>query len=45
MVLMDFMEPFNIVTDSQNAGRVVLHIETVQFIQDGTELTLLCIQL
>ncbi|KAL6038242.1 hypothetical protein STEG23_034915 [Scotinomys teguina] len=45
MVLMDFTEPLNIVTDSQYAERVVLHIETAEFIPDNTELTLLFIQL
>ncbi|KAL6061183.1 hypothetical protein STEG23_011259, partial [Scotinomys teguina] len=45
MVLMDFTEPLNIVTDSQYAERVVLHIETAEFIPDSTELTSLFIQL
>ncbi|KAL6038953.1 hypothetical protein STEG23_010042 [Scotinomys teguina] len=45
MVLMDFTEPLNIVTDSQYAERVVLHIETVEFIPDNTGLTSLFIQL
>ncbi|EGV93609.1 HERV-K_3q27.3 provirus ancestral Pol protein [Cricetulus griseus] len=45
MVLMDFTEPLNIVTDSQYAERVVLHIEPAEFIPDDTELTLLFIQL
>ena len=36
MVLMDFNEPLNIVTDSQYAERVVLHIETAEFIPDDT---------
>ncbi|KAL6034225.1 hypothetical protein STEG23_023036 [Scotinomys teguina] len=45
MVLMDFTEPLNIVTDSQYAERVVLHIETAEFIPDITELTSLFIQL
>ncbi|KAL6081333.1 hypothetical protein STEG23_037614 [Scotinomys teguina] len=45
MVLMDFTEPLNIVTDSQYAERVVLHIETAEFIPDNTELTSLFIQL
>lgn len=34
MGLKDFMEPLNIVTDSQHAGRVLLHIETAEFIPD-----------
>ncbi|KAL6058683.1 hypothetical protein STEG23_035832, partial [Scotinomys teguina] len=45
MVLMDFTEPLNIVTDSQFAERVVLHIETAEFIPDNRELTSLFIQL
>ncbi|KAL6055503.1 hypothetical protein STEG23_020485, partial [Scotinomys teguina] len=45
LVLMDFSEPLNIVTDSQYAERVVLHIETAEFIPDESELTLLFIQL
>ncbi|KAL6031325.1 hypothetical protein STEG23_000678 [Scotinomys teguina] len=44
-VLMDFSEPLNIVTDSQYAERVVLHIETAEFIPDESELTSLFIQL
>ena len=44
MILKDFKEPLNIVTDSQCAESVVLHIETAEFIQDDTELTLLFIQ-
>ncbi|KAL6088337.1 hypothetical protein STEG23_010771, partial [Scotinomys teguina] len=42
---MDFSEPLNIVTDSQYAERVVLHIETAEFIPDESELTSLFIQL
>ena len=45
MVLMDFTEPLNIVTDSQYAERVVLHIEMADFINDESELTSLFIQL
>ena len=45
MVLRDFKEPLNIVTDSQHAERVVLNIETTEFIPDDTKLALLCIQL
>ena len=45
MVLRDFKEPLNIVTDSQYAERVVLHIETAKFIPDNTKLTSLFIQL
>ena len=44
MVLKDFKEPLNIVTDLHYAKRVMLHIETAEFIQDDTELTLLFIQ-
>ena len=44
MVLSDFKEPLNIVTDSQYAERVILHIETAEFIPDDTELTSLFIQ-
>ncbi|KAL6036998.1 hypothetical protein STEG23_033532, partial [Scotinomys teguina] len=39
------VEPLNIVTDSQYAERVVLHIETTEFIPDESELTSLFIQL
>ena len=48
MVLLDFPEPLNIVTDSQYAERVVLHIlhiETAEIIPDDSELTLIFIQL
>ncbi|KAL6070006.1 hypothetical protein STEG23_001515, partial [Scotinomys teguina] len=45
LVLMDFSEPLNIVTDSQYAERVVLHIETAEFIPAESELTSLFIQL
>ena len=39
MVLRDFKESFNIVTDSQYAERIVFHIETAEFITDDTELS------
>ena len=39
MVLRDFKELLNIVTNSQYAERVVLHIEIAEFIPDDTELT------
>ena len=39
MVLRDFKEPLNIVTDSQYAERIILHIETAEFVSDDTELT------
>lgn len=45
MILFDFPEHFNIVPNSQYAGKVVLHIETLEFFPDDTELTLLLIQL
>ena len=44
MVLRDFKEPLNTITDSQYAERVILHIETAEFIPDDTELTSLFIQ-
>ena len=44
MVLRDFKEPLNIVTDSQYAERVILHIKTAEFIPDETELTSLFVQ-
>ena len=44
MVLRGFKESLNIVTDSQYAERVILHIETTEFIPDDTELTSLFIQ-
>ena len=40
-VLLDFPESLNVVTDSQYAKRVVLHIETAELILDDSELTLL----
>ena len=44
MVLRDFKETLNIVTDLQYAKRVVLHIQTAEFIPDDTELTSLFTQ-
>jgi hypothetical protein len=44
-VLLAFSESLNIITDSQYAERVVLHIETAEFIPDNLELTLLFMQL
>lgn len=44
-VIIDSGELFSIVTDSQYADRVVLHMETVQFIHYKIELTLLFIWL
>ena len=45
MVLSDFKEPLNIVTESQYAQRIVLRIETPEFIPTDTGLTLLFIHL
>ena len=44
MVIRDFIEPLNIVTDSQYVERVILHIDMVKFIPVNTELTSLFIQ-
>ena len=44
-MLSDSQESLNIVTDSQYAESVVLHIETAELIQDDSELTSLFIQL
>ena len=44
MVLRDFKESLKIVTDPQHAERVVLYIESAEFIPDDMELTLLFIQ-
>ena len=40
MKISDFKEPLNIVIDSQYAERVVLHIESTEFIVNDTKLTL-----
>lgn len=45
MVLLDFPESFNIITDSQYEEIVVLHIATAEFIPGNSKLTLLFIQL
>ena len=45
IVIRGFKEPLNIITDSQYAEKVILHIETAKFIPDDTELISLCIQL
>ena len=45
MVLSDSEESLNIVTDSQYAERVVFPIQTVDLIQDESELTSLFLQL
>jgi hypothetical protein len=36
-----FSDSFNIITNSQYAERVVLHIETAELIPDNSELSLL----
>lgn len=45
MVLLDSNESLNIITDSQYAERVVLHIETVEHIPDNSKLILIFMQL
>lgn len=40
MVLLEFPEPLNIITDSQFAERIALYIKTAEFIPDNSELTL-----
>lgn len=45
MISLNFREHLNMVTDSQYAESVVLHMETVELIPDGTELNFLFIQL
>lgn len=45
MLLLNFPESLNIITDSQYAERVGLHIETTEFIPDNSELTILFMQL
>jgi hypothetical protein len=45
MVLLDFPESLNIVTDSQFTKRVILHIETSEYLPDNSEFTLLFMQL
>lgn len=44
MLSLDFPESLNIITDSRCAERGVLHAESVGFIPDNSELTLLFIQ-
>ena len=44
MVLLDYLESLNIIIGSLNAERVVLHIETAEFVPDNSELILLLIQ-
>lgn len=45
MVLLDYPEPLNIITDSLYAERAVLHLETAEFVPDHSELTWPFIQL
>lgn len=45
MVLLDYTEYLIIIYDPLYAKRVVLHIDTSEFVLDNTELTLLFIQL
>lgn len=45
MVLSDFQGPLIIITDSQYAERLVLHIEVVELVQDNSVLTPLFSQL
>ena len=45
MVLLDYPKSINIITDSLYVERVVLHIETAEFVPDNSELSLLFIQL
>ena len=42
---LNYPESLNIITDSLYAERVVLHIETAEFVPDNSELTLLFMQL
>ena len=44
MVIRDFIESLNILANSQYAERVILHIETSEFIPANRELTSLFIQ-
>jgi hypothetical protein len=45
MILSDFKESLNIVTDSQYTERIFLYIETAELIQNGSKLTSMFIQL
>lgn len=45
MVLLDYLESLNIIIDSLYAERVVLDIETADFVPDNSGLTLLLRQL
>jgi hypothetical protein len=45
VVLLDYPKSINIITDSLYVERVVLHIETAEFVPDNLELTFLFIQL
>lgn len=44
IVLIDYMGTMNIVTNPQYAERIVMQIETSEYILHNTELTLLLIQ-
>lgn len=44
-MILDFPDPLNIVTDSQYAKRIILHIKTSELIPNDSKLTLLFIQL
>lgn len=44
MLLLNFPESLNMVTNSQYAERVALHIKTAEVIQDDSRLTSLFIQ-
>lgn len=45
MVLLDYPEYLNIITDSLYAEKFVLHIEVAEYVPDNPEFTLLFIQL
>lgn len=45
MVLLDFPERHNTITDSQYAERILLHIEMAELILDDSKLNVLFIQL
>ena len=42
--ILDYPEPLNIITDPFYAERVILHVETAEFVPDNSELTLVFIQ-
>lgn len=45
IVLLEFLEPFYILTDSQYVDKVVLNIETAELFPDDSESALLFIKL